>query len=326
MAGTRRIRERKRRNIMNKIQIKDKPRDEWLELRKQGIGGSDASAILGLNPYCSAYQVYCDKLGLLSEQDDNEAMRQGRELEQYVADRFEEATGKKTRRCNFILASEKYPFMLANVDRLIVGEDAGLECKTTSVFNKSDFANGDVPPNYYVQCMHYMAVTGKSKWYLAVLVLNRGFYWFEIPRNEAEITALIQAEYDFWYNNVLAGKEPAPDGSEKAAEVIKQLYGKGNDDEVISLTGFESKLKRLDEIEQLSKTLEHEETQIKQEIQTEMKTATVGICGDKTVYWRNYSRNTVDSKRLRSEEPATYEAYLKPTSYRKFEVKGEKIS
>ncbi len=316
----------RRRQTMNKILIKDKPREEWLKIRRQGIGGSDAAAILGLNPYSSAYQVYCDKIGLLPEEDEKEAMRQGRDFEQYVADRFEEATGKKTRKCNFILTNEQYPFMLGNVDRLVVGEDAGLECKTTSVFNKADFEDGDVPPNYYVQCVHYMAVTGKKKWYLAVLVLNRGFYWFEIPRNEEEIRALVAAERDFWEKNVLARSEPAPDGSDKAAEVIKKLYGKGNDDEVVSLLGYENELKRLGEIEALSKTLEREQEQIKQAIQAQMQTATVGVCGDKTVYWRNYCRSSVDSKRLKSEDPATYEAYLRPTYFRKFEVKGEKIS
>lgn len=311
---------------MNKVRIKDISRDEWIKLRRQGIGGSDAAAILGLSQYSSAYQIYCDKTGLLTEEEDNEAMRQGRDLEQYVADRFEEAAGKKARRCNFILINEQYPFMLGNIDRMITGEDAGLECKTTSALNKSDFENGDVPASYYVQCMHYMALTGKQKWYLAVLVLNRGFYWFEIPRNEEEIRALISAEKDFWENHVLARREPAPDGSEMAAEVLKKLYGRGNDDEVIPLTGYEDKLRRFDEIDTLSKTIEKEQEQIRQEIQAEMKTATVGVCGNRTVYWRNYSRSSFDAKQLKAADPKTYEAYLRTTSFRKFEIKGEKIS
>lgn len=100
---------------------------EWLRYRKLGIGGSDAGAICGLNPYVTAMQVYHDKISDTADDTANEAMRQGRDLEEYVAQRFMEATGKKVRRANAIFYNEENPFMLANVDRLIVGEDAGLE-------------------------------------------------------------------------------------------------------------------------------------------------------------------------------------------------------
>src|SRR5690606_38820092 len=78
-------------------------RSEWLEWRKKGIGGSDAAAIVGLDKYRSAFDVYAEKVGLKAEEPDNEAMRQGRDLEQYVAERFMEATGKRVRRRNAIL-------------------------------------------------------------------------------------------------------------------------------------------------------------------------------------------------------------------------------
>ena len=105
---------------------------------------------------------------------------------------------RKIRKSGFSFQSEKHPFMLANVDRLIVGEKAGLECKTASALTRCDFENGDIPPSYYCQCMHYMAVTGFEKWYIAVLVMGKGFFWYEINRNEEEIEALIKAEGDFW--------------------------------------------------------------------------------------------------------------------------------
>lgn len=81
---------------------------EWLTYRKKGIGGSDAGAVCGLNPYRTAIQVYQDKISEEIEELDNEAMRQGREFEDYVAKRFMEATGKKVRRANaryFIMRS-----------------------------------------------------------------------------------------------------------------------------------------------------------------------------------------------------------------------------
>lgn len=82
---------------------KDLDYETWLKYRKLGIGGSDAGAICGLNPYVSPIAVYIDKTIDEIPMKDNESMRQGRDLEQYVADRFTEVTGKRVRRDNRIL-------------------------------------------------------------------------------------------------------------------------------------------------------------------------------------------------------------------------------
>ena len=137
--------------MYTKIPIGDMDRKEWLRLRRTGIGGSDAGAVCGLNLYSSPMKVYQDKICDISEEpeekifdehsrDDvpdepNEAIRQGYDLEDYVAKRFTEATGFKVRRSNYMYRSLAWPFMIADVDRLVVGEDAGLECKTVSAYN-----------------------------------------------------------------------------------------------------------------------------------------------------------------------------------------------
>ena len=95
-------------------------REEWLRYRKNGLGGSDAGTVCGFNPYRSAIHVYYDKTSDSIEQEDNEAMRQGREFEEYVAKRFTEATGKKVRRANAMLYDEQHPFMLADVDLSLI--------------------------------------------------------------------------------------------------------------------------------------------------------------------------------------------------------------
>lgn len=135
-------------------------RKEWLRYRKQGIGGSDAGAVCGFNKYRTAMQVYYDKTSDEIEEFDNEAMRLGRDLEEYVAKRFTEATGKKVRRANAMFYDEKNPFMLADVDRMVVGENAGLEIKTASPYVKSEWADDKIPLSYQMQCFHYMSVTG----------------------------------------------------------------------------------------------------------------------------------------------------------------------
>ncbi len=137
---------------------------EWLKYRKQGIGGSDAGAVCGFNPYRTALQVYQDKTTDEIEEIDNEAMRQGREFEDYVARRFTEATGKQVRRANAMFYDEANPFMLADVDRMVVGENAGLECKTASPYMADKWKDGKIPLSYQIQCYHYMSVCNAEAW------------------------------------------------------------------------------------------------------------------------------------------------------------------
>ena len=132
---------------LTKVSTLNMSREDWLDERRKSIGGSDAPAIIGLNPWASPYTVWADKLGKLPPKEDNEAMRLGRDLEDYVARRFTEATGKKVRRENFIITNPQYPFAHANVDRMVVGEDAGFEAKTTSVLNLKRFKGGEYPAN-----------------------------------------------------------------------------------------------------------------------------------------------------------------------------------
>lgn len=300
----------------------DMPREEWLELRKKGIGGSDAAAIVGLDRYRSPFDVYAEKIGLKPEQPDNEAMRQGRDLEQYVAERFMEATGKKVRRRNAVLQHPEHHWMLANIDRWVVGENAGLECKTTSVLNRAKFSQGEFPPNYYVQCMHYMAVTGAERWYLAVLVLNKAFHVFTIERDEAEINALIEAEKDFWGNHVLKQIPPAPDGSEATSEVIKHLFPEAREREEVALYGHEEKIQQYLELDARVKELTQERDAIKQELQLALADAEIGRAQGYIVEWKNQVRQSLDTKKLKSEHAEIYEKYLKPAqTVRRFMIK-----
>lgn len=178
-------------------------RKEWLRYRKRGLGGSDAGAVCGLNPYRTAMQVYDDKTTDATEETDNEAMRQGRELEDYVARRFMEAAGKKVRRANFMYYDEENPFMLADVDRMIVGENAGLECKTASPYLADRWKNGEIPVSYQIQCYHYMSVCNADAWYIAVVIFGREFKYYRIERDEEVISDLRQIERNFWENHIL---------------------------------------------------------------------------------------------------------------------------
>ena len=296
-------------------------REEWLSHRKKGIGGSDAGAICGLNPFKSAVAVYLDKTSDVTEKSDNEAMRQGRDLEQYVAERFMEETGKKVRRANAIFLHPDHDFMFANVDRLIVGEDAGLECKTASAYAAGKWKDGKIPPEYELQCHHYMAVTGAKAWYIACVILGKGFVWQKIERDEEVIQMLIELETDFWNNNVLVEKMPSPDGSVAAEEIIKEKYTASTPDKWIELFGFDEKLKRRKEISELEDKLKKEKAQIEQEIKVYMDDAERAESGEFSVSWKTVESNRIDSGRLKKEYPDVYQKCIKTSSSRRFVVK-----
>ena len=303
------------------ISTSDMSHDEWLEIRRKGIGGSDAGAICGLNKYRSAFEVYADKLGLIPPKADTEPMRQGRDLEEYVAERFCEATGKKVRRRNAILQNSEYPFAFANVDRLIVGENAGLECKTANSLNLKRYKNGEYPAEYYCQCMHYMAVTGYKKWYLAVLIFSTEFKVFEIERDEEEIKSLMEMEADFWNNNVMKNIPPAPTGTQNDNDVINHMYPDDNDESMV-LLGFDGKLKKYSALKEQIASLEKEKKQIEQEIKLYMGDTKKAENDNYKITYVSAVRRTLNSDKLIADYLSDEDLsdYYKETKYRVFKI------
>lgn len=294
--------------------------EKWLLYRKQGIGGSDAGAVCGLNPYRTAIQVYYDKTSDEVEVIDNEAMRQGRELEEYVARRFCEASGKKVRRANAMFYDENHPFMLADVDRMVVGENAGLECKTASPYAEGNWQEGKIPLSYQLQCHHYMSVCNADAWYLAVLIYGRDFKYYKIERDEEIIRNLIHMEKNFWNEHVLKRVIPDPDGSKVADAAIAERFKK-TESVAIPLNGFDEKLKRRQELLSLLDKMETEKRQIDQELKLYLGDAEIAENTSYRVSWKPVTRSSLDEKRLKEEEPEIYDKYLRVTSSRRFTVK-----
>lgn len=295
--------------------------DEWLQLRKTGIGGSDAGAVCGVNPFCSSISVYQDKTSDDLEEPDSEAMRQGRDLEEYVAKRFMEETGKKVRRTNYMYRNTEHPFMIADVDRLVSGEDAGLECKTASAWSEDKWKDGQIPDHYIIQCMHYMAVLGLSRWYIAVVILGRDFKWACIERDDELIKNLISIESDFWNNHVLPGIIPDPDGSEIYDDILQKYFKDVKKEKTIELIGFDEELKRRQELLLLQDKLEAEKNAIDQKLKLYMKDSEYAVNDRYRISWSGVKKSSIDSKRLKEEQPDIYSKYLKSSEYRRFVVK-----
>lgn len=307
--------------MYEKISTVDMSRGEWLRLRKTGIGGSDAGAICGVNPYSGPMKVFRDKTCVEIEDKDSEALRQGRDLEDYVAQRFMEASGLKVRRSNYMYRSKEHPFMIADVDRLVAGEDAGLECKTVSAYNADKWKDGNIPLHYIIQCYHYMAVLKKRAWYIAAVILGQEFIWKKLVWDDELVGRLVMAEENFWNSYVMKNVMPDPDGSKVCDEVLQQYFHTARKASAVELVGFDGRLKRREEILAAVEKLETERKQIEQEVKLFMKDNELASSRNFLVSWKNIDTTKLDTGRIKSEKPEIYKDYGKVSHSRRFVVK-----
>lgn len=208
-------------------------REEWLKLRTNGIGGSDAGAILGLNRYATPLSVYLAKKDFVHFTG-NKATEWGNILEDPIRQKAKEELGIEIEAVPGMFRSKKHDFMTANFDGLVfvdgekeitgvrVGGLGGHEVKTSRTGD--GFTVDEIPDSYYCQVQHYMAVTGLSWFVLTVFIFDRyeGKHYV-IPRNEDFINTLINGEKEFWENNILANVTPAPTGYEQEMDLVKSL-------------------------------------------------------------------------------------------------------
>lgn len=217
-------------------------REDWLAYRKQGIGGSDVAAILGISPFRTARDLYYDKLGIASAYDEGANWVQlevGTLLEPLVARIFAKKTGLKVYQRKAMFQHPAYPWMLADLDYLVDqsdGQPAILEIKTTN-YNAKDswWYNGQeiVPPYYETQGRHYMAVMNIDRVYFCCLYGNREDEVIIrlLERDALYEEELIALEDAFWHDNLL-GKSPPPytESGDLIMESLKRQLGPSEKD------------------------------------------------------------------------------------------------
>lgn len=296
-------------------------REEWLELRQIGIGGSDAAAACGLSKWKSPAQLYIEKTcQIQKEEGESEHLRQGRDFEDYVAQRFCEETGKKVRRDNFMMADSEYPFLIADIDRRVVGEDAILECKTTTPYNRDKWADGQIPIEYELQCLHYMSVTGARKCYIACLIFGTDFIIREIDWDDETIEMLRAKEIEFWTDYVEKGVMPEPDGSSAYDDALKSRF-RGGLEESIDLEVDVSAYRAYQETKDLIKDLEAKTKAFEQDLKLQMGDNNFGESEFFKVTYKPSKSVRLDTKRIKKEAPEIYEKYGKETESRRFLIK-----
>ena len=211
--------------------------------------------------------------------------------------------------------------MIADVDRLIIGEDAGLECKTTNILNASEWKNGQIPVSYVMQCYHYMYCTGRKTWYIACVILGKEFVYRKLTWDDEIINNIISIESDFWNNHVAKGVMPNPDGSKSSERIIQSMFPVAKSNTTVKLMGFDEQLTKRDSIITEIFELEQEKKRIEQEIQLFMKDIESAENDSYKIKWSNVETVRLDTQKLRKELPDIFEKYSKKTTSRRFQIK-----
>ena len=305
-------------NAKRLVSTKDLSREDWLAIRKQGIGSSDAAAACGIHPYLSMLELWMIKTGRMTSDIDASSnngiegyspLYWGNTLEPMVAKYYQEQTGNKVRRVNSVLqhAEPDKHFMLANLDYAVTGSDDVqiLECKTAGEHGAKLWKHG-VPLYVTCQVQHQLAVTGKSAAHICVLLCGHEAKIYKVERDEHLIESIIRHERLFWHY-VETDTPPTPDHSESAAKALKLLYPKPKpsskidlreDDRANSL--FAKLLNHRMSIEEL----EQRHDQIKHQLQTLIKDNEVAIFDKGAISWKR-SKDSVglDSKAVIKAHP-----------------------
>lgn len=306
--------------------------ETWLKARTRGIGGSDIGAICGVSPFTSARQIYLNKTGQFQDalkpgEAAQERMYFGHLLEPIVAEEYARRTGAKLVSINATLQHKDFEWALANVDRLIVDDEGKpigiLECKTTSEYNNEEWANGDLLTSYIYQLNWYMWILDLKQGAFACLVGGNKFYHYDVFRNDELLRdTIIPAAKSFWYDNVLALKEPEMQSAD--TEFANSIYSsvvKNSeivlDDDLsndLAATIFDCKAK----IKELTKIMEEAQNRIKDRL----KDKEIAYTKDYTIKWSPRAQNRVDTEKLKTQFPEIYEKVLKRIEFRSMTVKG----
>ena len=309
------------------VRTQDLSRDEWLTVRRQGIGSSDAAAAVGLNPYKSQLQLWMEKTGrdgalpVVDPNDDQSPMYWGTLLEPIVAAHYTRRSGHRVRRVNAVLQHPEHSWMLANIDREVVGASDVqiLECKTAGIHGARLWRDG-VPEYVQLQVMHQLAVTGKQAADVAVLLGGQELQVFRIERDDTLIAQLVALEQQFW-GYVERDQQPPADGSASAELALRCLYPRDSGTTLdfssdLEMSGVFSDLLAVREVITTQTALE---SQLKQRIQQRMGEATRAVFEIGEVSWKRSKDGTsLDTTQLLKEHPEMAQTYAvtKPGSRR----------
>lgn len=303
----------------------DLSRKEWLRLRKKGIGGSDAAAVCGMNRWRGPLDVFLDKTSDAIADNDNEAMYWGRVMEPVLRDEFSKRTNLKVESVPFMFQFKEHPFMLADIDGIVHEKDGTvslLEIKTANGFAAKDWEDG-LPPEYYIQTQHYIAVCDLPKAYVAVLIGGNNFRYEEISRDEETIQTIIAMEASFWNNHVLTKIPPPVDATSENA--LSNMFPKSNGTSIILPEEADRLIATIEESKMLEDEIKKNRTESENGLKALLKDAECGKTpSGYSVRWKTSTTSRLDSTKLKTDHPDLVAKYTKDSSYRRFSITAPK--
>ena len=298
---------------------------EWLQVRRSGIGGSDAAAALGLSPWKSALELWQEKTyGLSQPRQENEAMIFGKLMEPVITKEFIRRTGLTVKPMRSMLQAEQWPWMLADLDGLIEDPKRGtgvFEVKTASAFKQDEWGEDRCPDAYMLQLAHYMAVTSLSYAVICVLIGGNKLQWATVDRDEELISSLVQLEKRFW-QHVLTQSPPPVDGSTACAEMLSRKYPSSSNAAPLILPAeadgwIADYLQAKAEEDAAVERKRLAENRIKEVMKNHEKAMSPGGC---QTTWKTVQSSRIDSTRLKKEEPALFEKFTTTSATRRFSI------
>lgn len=305
------------------VSTENLPYEDWLEYRKNGIGGSDASVVCDVNRYKSQVELWLEKTNRLAPQEAGEPAYWGTQLENLVRSEFTKRTGIEVKPVKQILQSEEHPFMQANLDGVCTDPNYGdciFEAKTASAFKASEWENS-IPDEYMLQIQHYMAVTGFKAAYIAVLIGGNTFRWRLVERDEELIAMLIQLESEFW-DCVKNDTPPSLDGSEATAKFLAEKFTESKKAQIDLPDGAVELIQKYETASEQLSAITEQKRLVENLLKEMLGENEVGIIGKNVVTWKSISQERLDSKALKSENPEIYRKYATTTNYRRFSIKS----
>lgn len=298
---------------------------EWLEVRRSGIGGSDAAAALGLSPWKSRHELYQEKISTSPPpRISNEAMTWGRKLEPLIREEFSKRSGMAVRPLRSMLQHPSYPWMLADLDGLVEDSNRGvgiLEIKTSSAFKSADWEDGKVPDQYMLQVQHYMEVCGLDFAIIAVLIGGNRLQWTQIEKDRELVEQLVELERRFW-QHVLSKTPPPVDGSTACTEMLAKRYPSSSNISPLILpaeseewiAGYFAAAAEEDAAAERKRLFEN---RLKEQLQNQERGLTSkGF----VVAWKEVAATRFDTKKFKTDHPDLAAAYLTESSSRRFTI------
>jgi putative phage-type endonuclease len=296
--------------------------------RTKYLGGSDIGAILGLSPYKTPLDVWLEKTGKHSYEIDNLPIRFGSFAESFVASEYALATGTILCEHPQAITHPAHPYLQGHIDRFVTTDpdsklfkDDGsctashlLECKTASPFTQSQWGEAgsdEVPMSYLAQCHWYLCMTGLERCDLAVLFGNSDFRIYQIHRDAALESTLLEAAITFWQGHVL--KDMPPDA--KTIGDYQKLFAKEVPGKTLEAT--EQTRLLIDTVKEINTVIdakEQELEQIKKMLMEQMQEAQeLTYQGKVLVTWKRPKASVrFDSKRFEMEHPELFPLFQTP--------------